>query len=92
MVMIKDALNPFSFEVGTRKAAIESTVTLSLNVVTNGETKRKTFINECHRDPASLKKSIKRQKLVTFSNVCGKQKTKTRDGKIITVCYMRYLF
>ena len=56
MVMIKDALNPFSFEVGTRKAAIESTVTLSLNVVTNGETKRKTFINECHRDPASLKK------------------------------------
>ena len=89
MVMIKDALNPFNFEVGTRKVAIESTVILSLN---NGETKRKTFINECHRNPASLKKSIKRQKLVTFSNVCGKQKPKTRDGKIITVCYMRYLF
>ena len=98
--MIADTLNPFNsqvdpnflYNIGTGKAAKDSTAAFLLNCVAIGERERKQFIDECSKDPQRFEKPIKRQKLETFATESGKHKIKGKDGKTIAACYMRDLF
>ena len=98
--MIADTLNPFNsqvdpnflYNIGTGKAAKDSTAAFLLNCVAIDERERKQFIDECSKDPQRFEKPIKRQKLETFASELGKHKIKVKDGRTIAACYMRDLF
>ena len=79
--MVKETTNPFESEldpnnhlynIGTGKAASESTKNFLLNIEKNGNTERTAFISECVKDPARFEQRIKRQKLKNFASETGK--------------------
>eukprot|EP00794_Sanderia_malayensis_P015514 gene15514-17096_t len=97
---IKETMNPFNlksnpellFNIGTGKAASQSTSEYLSNVSAIGERERKKFINECEKDPARFENPIKRVAVSTFATEAGKQRVKGKDGKLVAACLMRDLF
>eukprot|EP00794_Sanderia_malayensis_P002175 gene2175-2471_t len=93
-------MNPFNlksnpellFNIGTGKAASQSTSEYLSNVSAIGERERKKFINECEQYPARFENPIKRVAVSTFATEAGKQRVKGKDGKLVAACLMRDLF
>jgi hypothetical protein len=98
--MVQQTMNPFSAEIdpeklyniGTGKAASESTEQFLLNVAQIGEQRRCQFIVECIEDPNRFEKKIQKVKVITFASEVGKHKIKGSDGKVVAACLVRDLF
>ena len=80
--MIADTLNPFNsqvdpnflYNIGTGKAAKDSTAAFLLNCVAIGERERKQFIDECSKDPNLLNGKNWKRLLLSQANTRSKEK------------------
>ena len=100
MDVISETVDPFPlhtekeflFNITTGKFASAETTDFLLDASRTGCDFQKEFIDECVADPSRYEKSIKRQKVCTFSSEGAKVNKKSMDGKVIEMKMERNLF
>ena len=94
-------MNPFSndtnkdylFNISTGKATSVDTANYLLNVKNTVDADRDAFIQQCCENPNRFRKSIRRQKVLTFATESGRYKiTSSADNKLVDVAMTRDLF
>ena len=98
--VIKDCMNPFDnlseenhlYNIATGKPTSVETEQFLLNITEIGNKARKQFIDECVEWPKRFEERIGKQKLKRFASEAGRNKITSKDGKVMTACFIRNLF